>query len=147
MIGPLFVFAEVQCWISSVVDLCRQRGYVETLAGRRRFVSKLGAGSTASERSQAERQAVNTTVQGSAADLFKSALANVQRALRDSTINAYMVMQLHDELILEVEESQLAEAAKTVEKQMKHCWQGFTVKLGVRLKAGLSWGDMANLDF
>lgn len=75
-----FLCAGVNKWISNTLDFCRKTGYVETIAGRRRYLESIRTGSKI-DKAQAERQAVNTTIQGTAADIFKNSFVRVDEKL------------------------------------------------------------------
>lgn len=177
-------FSGIKKYLKITVENCRKNGFVVTVANRRRYLPAIKS-TNAHARSQAERQAVNTTVQGSAADLVKIAMINIDRKLtelyskcrqthrhknnnepemtsrRKSTrINAQtprrgssaqsiegacVVLQLHDELILEVAEEDLNRVAAIVKKEMENAMK-LSVVLPVKLKAGPSWGTMNPLE-
>lgn len=139
-------------FLTSTVQQCRDKGYVVTLQGRRRYLSHIHS-TDASARTQAERQAVNSTIQGSAADLVKTAMINIDRRLqsgghctcvgsRASSTSAFLVLQLHDELLYEVHESSLSQVATIVRKEMESAL-ALSVKFPVKLKTGHSWGQLA----
>ena len=146
-------------YIAQVVENCREKGYVTTLLGRKRFLSGIGSANVHA-RSQAERQAVNTTIQGSAADLVKTAMVNidarVERLYPASTCllpssvvtgeepRAWLVLQLHDELIYEVLETDLHIVARILRQEMENALK-LSVKFPVKLKAGHSWGNLESL--
>ncbi|CAJ1347655.1 unnamed protein product [Effrenium voratum] len=121
---PRKEYAGVAIWIKACTDQARQQGFVETLHGRRRFLPGLASGS-ASERAHAERQAVNTACQASAADLMKAAMIGIHRRLKllrshdgRCTMAGRILLQIHDELILEVEELRLSEVRELVVSEM-----------------------------
>src|SRR5207249_10083009 len=94
------VYARVLEFLTATVDETRRRGYAQTLFGRRRYLPALQSPNGA-ERSLAERAAINTPIQGSAADLMKLAMVNVHAALMRSFPSAKLLLQVHDELVLE----------------------------------------------
>ena len=150
-------------FLAKTVQQCREKGYVTTLLGRKRLLPGIHSPNIHA-RNQAERQAVNTTIQGSAADLVKTAMVNIDRRLSDrfpdsgitldspvginSAANrrpkptgAYLVLQLHDELLYEVAESDLREVAGIVKHEMENALE-MTVKFPVKIKVGHSWGKL-----
>ena len=96
-------------------------------------------------RAAAEREATNAPLQGSAADLMKLAMVQIDRALQESGLDATMLLQIHDELIFEVRKSRLAEVARLVREQMERAIE-LTVPLEVTLKAGRNWYDVEAID-
>lgn len=154
----------IRAYTERIVSFARQQGYVETLAGRRRYLPAIQAEATAgssssvaAERSQAERQAVNTTVQGSAADVAKYAILRMERNLSkyartlrinvegDANSRVAMVLHLHDELVYEVPADRVKSVAKVLRSSMENCAK-LNVPLRVKLKAGRSWGEMDTLE-
>ena len=113
----------------------RRTGYVTTLLGRRRSVQGIREQSSHRQRTQPEREALNTVVQGSAADLMKKAMLQVHRRLGRDRVPARMLLQIHDELVFEVEQSRLEEVAALVETEMA---QAMTLR--VPIKVDLAWG-------
>ncbi|XP_041773751.1 DNA polymerase theta [Anopheles merus] len=138
-------YPEIRRYIERVVRLTRQLGYIETLTGRRRHLPAITS-ENARERSEAERQAVCTTIQGSAADILKNAIVRMRRNLRKyrnvlELERIRFVLHMHDELIYEVPRSQLHKIAKILKSSMENCAK-LSVPLRVKLKAGPSWGTM-----
>lgn len=152
-------YPTVKKFISKTVQDCRDTGYVTTLLGRKRFLPSIHS-TNIHARSQAERQAVNSTIQGSAADLVKTAMVNIDRKVTElykfpatcllpssshvggnSQHAAYLVLQLHDELLYEVREGDLKEVAEIIEHEMESALE-LSVKFPVKMKAGPSWGKL-----
>lgn len=149
-------FPGVASWLREAIASCRQKGYIETLKGRKRFLSKIKFGNS-KERSKAQRQAVNSICQGSAADIIKIAMINiystiVERVDRpDSSSFATkfqmlkgrcrIILQVHDELILEVDPSMVKEAALLLQMSMENA-TSLLVPLHVKLKVGRTWGSL-----
>lgn len=143
-------YSGIATWINSCRDQARQCGYVETLHGRRRFLPALAA-RPGSERSHAERQAVNTACQASAADLVKLAMLSVHARLHrlrshrgDGTCRmpGRLLLQIHDELLLEVEEARYVEVLDIVKKEMLAVGRGLRVPLQVKWRQGPTWGGI-----
>lgn len=138
-------YAKVKEFIQKTVDACRNNDehFVETLNGRKRFLPNIECGNNA-ERAHAERQAVNTTIQGSASDLVKSAMIAVDRAIlkKKNSISAKLVLQMHDELMYEVLEKDANQFAILLRKTMESCSSQLTVQLPVKVKIGQNWGSM-----
>src|SRR5699024_3084555 len=94
-------FGGVRDYLHGVVDEARKTGWTETLLGRRRYLPDLTS-SNRQRREMAERMALNAPIQGSAADIIKVAMLDVEAALRDQGLGSRMLLQVHDELVLEV---------------------------------------------
>ena len=133
---------KVKEYIEAVKEQVRAKGEVRTLYGRRRSFAELhetGAVVTRINRAQREqllRQAVNTTVQGTAADIVKLAMVRVYRALREQSLEASLLLQVHDELLLEAPPSELERLETLVREAMEGA-----AELSVPLKVDLRWGE------
>ncbi|MEN6451208.1 MAG: DNA polymerase I [Thermoguttaceae bacterium] len=119
---------------------CRRTGYAKTILGRRRAISGVREG-VGRQRNLAERTAVNTVIQGSAADLIKLAMVSIHRRLRKERLSARMLLQIHDELIFEVPTDQLHPLAQLVTDEMTGAW-ALDVPLKVDVTVGPNWGEM-----
>ncbi|MDE2975119.1 MAG: DNA polymerase I [Gemmatimonadota bacterium] len=131
-------FAGVRRFLDGQVAQAKETGYAETLLGRRRLVPELRARSW-NVRQFGERVARNTPIQGTAADLIKVAMIRIRRALR-GTPGVRMVLQVHDELVFEVEEERVAEVTETVVGTMESAMQ-LNVPLKVDVGTGRTWYD------
>ncbi len=128
-------FPSVRAYMDATVAEARDRGYTETLFGRRRQIPELSS-SNYRLRQAGERQAMNAGIQGLAADIFKVALVRLDRGLEDQGRASRLVLQVHDEVIVEVEPSEeQAVAALTLEAMRG------AAELSVPLEVNLSWGD------
>ncbi|HKF28430.1 MAG TPA: DNA polymerase I [Candidatus Binataceae bacterium] len=132
--------AGVSAWFKETLDRARKDGYVTTMFGRRRYLPELNA-PVGGARAQAERIAINTPIQGSAADLIKVAMIGLHRQIEQRKINAAMVMQVHDELLIEVKSEALQEAAEVAKQEMEGV-ATMRVPLKVELKWGSNWAEM-----
>jgi DNA polymerase-1 len=130
-------YPEVAAWIESELEEARRLGYVTTLLGRRREVLELNSRSR-QRREFAERIAVNTPIQGTAADLIKKAMVAIHRDLRNRGLRSRMVLQIHDELVLEVPEDERDQAESLLVEHMQEALS-LRVPLVVRVKAGDNW--------
>jgi len=129
----------VEKFLTEILADCRRSGYVSTILGRRRAIDGVReAGGR--QKNLAERTAINTVIQGSAADLIKLAMIAIQRRLRHTKSPARMVLQIHDELIFEVPAPYLDVLAELVREEMVGAL-ALTVPLQVDLKSGPSWAD------
>ncbi|XP_054156321.1 DNA polymerase theta-like [Oppia nitens] len=133
----------VKRFITRTVDKCREKGYIETLSGRRRYLSNINS-SNSMLRSKAERQAVNSTIQGSAADLVKMAMNSMKENLLNTIkpIECRFVLQMYDELMYEVLERDVQSFVKCLQDSMERCLKNFSVDLPVRVKVGPNWAQL-----
>ena len=127
-------FPGVRKYMDDVVEKARKNGYVETLLHRRRDLPELKS-SNFNMRSFGERVALNMPVQGTAADVMKLAMVAVHKRLKAENLQARLVLQVHDELIVECPESEAETVAKLLEEEMEH-----VVALSVPLTAEAHWG-------
>jgi DNA polymerase-1 len=132
---------QVKAYLDETLQLARERGWVSTLLGRRRRLPYLQSANRIL-RQEAERAAINTPLQGTAADLIKEAMLEVESALTAAGLEARMLLQIHDELLFEVPAAQLAATAHLVRRVMQG---GVTLKvpLLVDLRVGKNWGEMS----
>jgi len=132
-------YSGVSAYIVRLVAETEKTGYAETILGRRRFIPAINSRNK-TEKAAAERVAVNTPIQGSAADIVKLAMLRVDRALTESGSPARLLLQVHDELILECPAERAEATAELVKREMEA-----TIKLKVPLRAGVEtgkhWGD------
>jgi DNA polymerase-1 len=129
----------VRGWIEETKTWVRQHGHVDTLFGRRRLIPEIHAAQF-NERMAAEREAVNTRIQGTAADIIKLAMLRVDAALRRSGSGARMLLQVHDELLLEVPEHEIDAVRRLVETEMAAA-ASLAVPLVVNTSVGLTWNE------
>ena len=130
-------FPAIRGFIDATVAQARERGYVETLFGRRRYIADIGAGNAAL-RALAERNAVNAPIQGTAADIIKLAMIAVDRCLREGGYRARMVLQIHDELLLEVPQEEVAPVREMLVREMEGVIS-LSVPLTVECNDGKTW--------
>ncbi|WP_029734330.1 DNA polymerase I [Deferrisoma camini] len=130
-------FAGVRTFLSELVERARRTGYAETLFGRRRPIPELRSRNRA-QREFGERLAVNTPIQGTAADLIKTAMIRVRRELDEPDTRGALVLQVHDELVLEVPEAEARRCADRVRQAMEGAAR-FDVPLVVDVGAGPNW--------
>jgi DNA polymerase-1 len=130
-------FPEIEDYRQRTLDQAAENGYVETLMGRRRPVPDLASGNFAA-RAAAERVAINTPVQGSAADLIKKAMLAVDARLQAEFPDQLLLLQVHDELLLEVDEDRAEEAGEMVREEMVSAIE-LSVPLVVDLGTGKNW--------
>lgn len=128
-------FPKVKDYIHNTIEFARQNGYVETITHRRRYLPDINAKSF-SRRSFAERTAMNTPIQGSAADIIKIAMIKMQDELEKRQLKAKMLLQIHDELVFEAPKEEIPVLSKLVPDVMDSA-----VKLSVPLKVDSKYGD------
>jgi len=133
-------YAGVRAFIDDTVAAARRRGYVSTVLGRRRYLPELGARDVA-VRQFAERAAINTPIQGSAADLIKRAMLEVRGRLRERGFDAQMLLQVHDELLVEAAEGCALETAEVVRAAMEGVFP-LRVPLRVDVRVGDNWAEV-----
>ncbi len=127
-------YPQVASYMKKAVELARQRGYAETIMHRRRYLPDIHA-KNYNLRSFAERTAINSPIQGSAADIIKIAMINMQKKLDELHLHSKMVLQVHDELIFDVPKEELDTMKKIVPAVMQNA-----VQLDVPLIADSGWG-------
>ncbi|MFC4003057.1 DNA polymerase I [Prauserella oleivorans] len=135
-------FGGVRDYLHTVVDRAAKVGYTETIFGRRRYLPDLTSDNR-QRREMAERMALNAPIQGSAADIIKVAMLGVHRALSASKLASRMLLQVHDELVLEVADGEHAEVEALVRKEMGAAYE-LAVPLEVSVGFGRSWNDAAH---
>ena len=138
-------FPRVRAYLDATRQQAIERGYVETLLGRRRYfpvlASQEGGRQSDAERRAAEREAVNMPIQGTAADIIKLAMIRLHRALGERGLGARMILQVHDELVLEVPEGEVQLAASLVRDVMENAYP-LEVPLRVDVSVGHNWGEL-----
>jgi DNA polymerase-1 len=137
-------YPQVRAYLERTREQARRQGYVETLLGRRRYFTELGEHSRAhsNQRQAAERAAINMPIQGTAADILKIAMIRLYAALEDRDFRSRMILQVHDELVLEVPDEELAIVGPLAKRVMEEAYQ-LDAPLAVDLKVGQDWLEMA----
>ena len=133
-------FSGVRDFMQSVIDEAEKTQVVSTLLGRQRMVPEITSRNRM-EKSGAERIAVNTVIQGSAADIMKLAMIRVVEAMKQEQRKSRLLLQVHDELIFEVIESELTTMQLLVKREMESAYR-LSVPLKVSMEIGDSWGQM-----
>jgi DNA polymerase-1 len=136
-------YPRIKDYIDHTHEQARERGYVETLLGRRRYFPELSTRSRVhyNVRQSAYRMAINAPIQGSAADILKVAMNRLWRQLKSRGLRSRMILQVHDELVLEVPEEELGEVRPLVVETMEGAYQ-LDAPLKVDAKVGRNWLDM-----
>ena len=132
-------FPSVRSYMEETIQKARDKGYTETLFGRRRRIPEL-ASDNFRIRQAAERQAMNAGIQGLAADIFKVALVNLDMRLVEEKLESRIVLQVHDEVILECPSEEISEAQSLTIDTMGEAFD-LLVPLEVNISSGQSWAD------
>lgn len=135
-------FGGVRDYLRDVVDQARKDGYTSTVLGRRRYLPELDS-SNRQVREAAERAALNAPIQGSAADIIKVAMINVDQAIKDAGLRSRILLQVHDELLFEVSEGEQGELEQLVREHMGNAYP-LDVPLEVSVGYGRSWDAAAH---
>lgn len=136
-------YEKVRDYVEKTKTEAQEEGYVSTLLGRRRYFPELrtSSGAHTGVKRAAEREAINMPIQGSAADILKIAMVRLHRALREEDLAARMILQVHDELVLEVPAEELPPVANLVRSVMEGAWD-LDASLRVDVKVGKNWEQM-----
>ncbi|MFO6453207.1 MULTISPECIES: DNA polymerase I [unclassified Aeromicrobium] len=132
-------FGGVRDYLRGLVDEARQTGFTETIMGRRRYLPDLQSDNR-QRREMAERMALNAPIQGSAADIIKVAMLNVERAIDEAGLQSRMLLQVHDELVLETTAGELDQLTELVRREMAAA-ADLSVPLDVSVGVGRSWHE------
>ncbi|MDH4164569.1 MAG: DNA polymerase I [Nitrospirota bacterium] len=132
-------YPQVREFIDHTIDTARSTGYVTTLLGRKRFIPELSS-STVAVRNFGERMAINTPIQGTAADLIKLAMINIHQAIADKHLASRMILQVHDELIFDVPEKEIDRMKALVRELMEGVLK-LAVPIKVEMASGRNWDE------
>jgi len=130
-------YPKLKSYMSNQVDFAREHGYVQTILGRRRYLKDINS-ANAVVRGAAERNAVNAPIQGSAADIIKIAMINIHKKLTSENWKSKMLLQVHDELVFDVHNSELEKIQPMVKHEMENAFT-MAVPLDVELGSGKDW--------
>ena len=133
-------YSSVRSFVEATKTMSQQVGSVSTLLGHVRTITEINSRS-AVERAKAERIAVNTVIQGSAADIVKLAMLRVDSLLKQKKLGARLLLQIHDELIFEVPEAEIEETKAVVKEALEHAVK-LSVPLRTSIEVGSNWGDI-----
>ncbi len=140
-------FPGVRHYLDEIRRMASEQGYVETLLSRRRYFPQLKKGDvkvSEQARARAEREAINAPIQGSAADIIKIAMIRLPKILQQKGLSAQMILQVHDELVLECPEEELQVTAKVVKEVMREAYK-LCIPLKTDSKAGPNWATMESI--
>lgn len=130
-------FPKLKEFIAGQMELAREQGYVETILGRRRYLKNINS-QNAVVRAGDERNAVNAPIQGSAADIIKIAMINIYKILNDGHFKSKMLLQVHDELVFDIHQEELAVLKPKIKHEMEHAFT-LSVPLIVEMGEGKNW--------
>ncbi len=135
-------FPGVKRYLDETRKLAASQGYVTTLLGRRRYFPALKQGALNQQiRGREEREAINAPIQGTAADIMKLAMLRIPGALREAGLKGQMLLQVHDEIVIECPETELKQTAQVVQNAMETAYP-LSIPLSTEARSGKSWGAM-----
>ncbi len=132
-------YPKVKQFMKDCVEECKQLGYTTTLLGRKRFIPEI-KNKNYNVRQYGERMAMNTPIQGSAADIIKLAMVRVAKALKEEKLKSQLILQVHDELIIDTYPEESLQVQALLEKAMTEAYE-LVVPLKIDMSSGLSWYD------
>ena len=132
-------YSEVKAYMNRNVELARENGFVSTLTGRKRVIPEIKSGNF-NLRQFGERAAMNMPLQGSSADIIKIAMINVDKALKKNNMKTKLILQVHDELVLDAPVGEAEKASEILKYEMENAVQ-LKVPLTVEVHSGKNWYD------
>ena len=133
------LYSGVRSWLDDTIATAHESGFVNTILGRRRYIPELSSNNF-SDRAYGERVAANTPIQGSAADICKLAMLEIDRRMKAESYEARMILQIHDELLFEAPSGEVDQVIAVVRECMEHPYE-LEVPLKVDIGTGASWAD------
>ena len=134
-------FPGIKKYLDGIRKSATETGYVETLLGRRRYFPALKGHMNRNLRNREEREAINAPIQGTAADIMKIAMLKIPSALKAAKLSSQMLLQVHDELVLECPKGELEKTARLVKEVMASAYR-LDIPLETEARAGSNWGEM-----
>ncbi len=131
-------YKDLKAYMDNTVEFARKNGYVITLLGRRRYLRDIDSRNSLA-RSNAERMAINSPIQGTAADMIKIAMINIHKALADEKLETKMILQVHDELVFDVPLAEVEQVSAIIRDKMIHAIPSLRVPIEVGVGKGLNW--------
>ena len=128
----------IKSYMDDSIEIARERGYVETIMGRRRYLRDINS-SNHTVRGYAERNAINAPIQGSAADMIKIAMINIHKDFKDRNLKSKMLLQVHDELVFDVWKEELETVKIIIGNRMKNAISSLNVPMEVGIGVGKNW--------
>jgi DNA polymerase I len=138
-------FPGIKRYLDGIRKQAAQQGYVETLLGRRRYFPALQSKANVQLKNREEREAINAPVQGTAADIMKLAMLKIPPALKAAGLKGKMLLQVHDELVLECPKGEVKETAHIVQEAMANAYP-LSIPLSTEARYGVNWGEMKPVD-
>lgn len=138
-------FPGVKGYLDGIREKALKEGYVETLLGRRRYFPQLASGANFNVRRREEREAINAPIQGTAADIMKLAMLDVDQAIKQSNYAARILLQVHDELVLEAPDKEVQPVISLVKTTMENAYE-LDIPLTTEASYGKNWGVLKNVD-
>jgi len=137
-------FPGIKKYLDGIRKQAAQQGYVETLLGRRRYFPALQSKQNVQIKNREEREAINAPIQGTAADIMKIAMLKIPPTLKKAGLKGRMLLQVHDELVLECPKAELKETAQIVKETMANAYQ-LNIPLSTEARYGANWGEMKTI--
>ncbi|WP_423362876.1 DNA polymerase I [Mycoplasma sp. P36-A1] len=134
------IYPNIHGYLNKLIEDARDKGYTRTILNRIRYIKNINSNNF-NIRQNAQRQAMNTPIQGSAADILKLAMINIETKLKETDLDITMLLQVHDELIFEVKDDQINEATNIIKKEMENAYK-LKVELAVDAIAGKNWYEL-----
>jgi DNA polymerase-1 len=137
-------FPGVKKYLDGIRKQAASQGYVETLLGRRRYFPALQGRTNPQLKAREEREAINAPIQGTAADIMKIAMLKIPPALKKAKLSGKMLLQVHDELVLECPKDEVEKTAKVVKETMADAYE-LDIPLSTEARYGANWGEMKTI--
>jgi DNA polymerase-1 len=138
-------FPGIKKYLDGIRDQASRQGYVETLLGRRRYFPGLVNPSNQQIRNREEREAINAPIQGTAADIMKIAMLQVPEALKEAHLSAQILLQVHDEIVLESPQAELIQTSQLVQSVMEKAYH-LDIPLKTEARSGPNWGALKPIE-
>ncbi|WP_024653490.1 DNA polymerase I [Borrelia persica] len=134
------LYSKIKIFMQNQIDFVKQNGYSETLLKRRRYIREINSKNYL-ERASAERIAINSIIQGSASDIMKIAMIKVYNEFKSKNLKSKMLLQVHDEILIESPEEECKEAKRIIKEMMENAYP-LKIPLKINIETGKSWGEM-----
>ncbi|MDQ3016082.1 MAG: DNA polymerase I, partial [Bacteroidota bacterium] len=131
-------FPGIKNYMTETISFAREKGYIETMLKRRRYLRDINS-KNQTVRSSAERNAINSPIQGSAADMIKLAMIDIHHEIKKQKLQSRMLLQVHDELVFDLYKPEEVQLKKIVEDKMKHAIPNLPVPIEVGMGSGVNW--------
>ena len=138
-------FPGIKKYLDGIRKSAAEKGYVETMSGRRRYFPMLRNPTNINLKNREEREAINAPIQGTAADIMKIAMIRIPVALHEAGLSGQMLLQVHDEIVLECPKKELKKTVRVVKATMEGAYS-ISIPLTTDARWGLNWGEMQGID-